>query len=307
MINIVGVGASLLDIIMVCPNFPKEDTKMRVDKILYQCGGPCSTALVTSSILGSSSAYLGCLTDDNYSTIMYNEFLEYGVQTEYVIFKKSYASAFAVVLVSQENGSRTIIWNKGTLPSPTKDEIPEDIIKNAKVLILDGNHTIAGLHAAEIARKNGVKVLLDAGNMYPDIENFVKVSDLLIISDEFSRKFSRLDNSEDAATNIFNKYNPEILVITKGKEGGILYYGKEIYSYPSFPVKVVDTTGAGDVFHGAYAFGYTLGWSPEKICHFSSAVSALKCTKLGGRTGIPTYNETIDFLINQKDPFFISK
>ena len=94
----------------------------------------------------------------------------------------------------------------------------------------------------------------------------------------------------------FSKYSPQIVVITRGKKGGILYDGKKTESYPAMKVKVVDSNGAGDVFHGAFAFALTKGYDAYKSCIFSSAVSALKCTKVGARDAVPTFVETVKFL-----------
>lgn len=101
---------------------------------------------------------------------------------------------------------------------------------------------------------------------------------------------------QDAALKLKEMYNPDVIVITQGKDGGILYDGSKITKYPAFNVEAVDTNGAGDVFHGAFAFALTKGYSYYKCCIFSSAVSALKCTKLGARQGVPSFDETINFL-----------
>ena len=101
---------------------------------------------------------------------------------------------------------------------------------------------------------------------------------------------------EEAAKKLFETYHPEILVITQGKHGGILYDGEKITPYPAFPVEAVDTNGSGDVFHGAFAFALTKGWDYYRCCVFSSAVSALKCTQVGARQSVPTYEATLDFL-----------
>ena len=95
---------------------------------------------------------------------------------------------------------------------------------------------------------------------------------------------------------LYEKYNPEVVVITQGKKGGIIFDGRELKSYPAFLVNAVDTNGSGDVFHGAFAFAMTKKMEYNKACIFSSAVSALKCTKIGAREGVPTYDETINFL-----------
>ena len=102
--------------------------------------------------------------------------------------------------------------------------------------------------------------------------------------------------AEDAAKILFERYDPETVVVTQGKKGGIIYNGKEVKSYPAFEVKAVDTNGSGDVFHGAFAAAVCKGFDYEKCCLFSSAVSAIKCTGIGARESVPSFEETKKFM-----------
>ena len=132
--------------------------------------------------------------------------------------------------------------------------------------------------------------------LYEGVENLLPYADILIPSEEFATGHTKTENAEDAAKILYEKYSPEIVVITQGKKGGIIYDGKAVESYPAFLVDAVDSNGSGDVFHGAFAFAVTKNMDYKKACVFSSAVSALKCTKIGAREGVPTYDETINFL-----------
>jgi len=170
--------------------------------------------------------------------------------------------------------------------------------------MVDGNDMAAAIAGAKLAKKSGTKVLYDAGGLYEGVENLLPYADLLIPSEEFALGHTGAKTAEEAAKILFKKYNPEIVVITQGKNGGILYDGTQVQSYPAFVVDAVDTNGSGDVFHGAFAFCVTKGYNYFKACTFSSAVSALKCTKFGAREGVPTYEETIEFLKERgKDEF----
>ena len=141
-----------------------------------------------------------------------------------------------------------------------------------------------------------MKVLYDAGGLYAGIERLLPLADILIPSAEYALGFTQKATLEDAARDLNARFHPEIVVITNGAEGGILFDGAQIRSYPAFKVEVADSNGAGDVFHGAFAFAVTRGWDYFKCCVFSSAVSALKCTKVGARSGVPFYTEVEDFL-----------
>ena len=162
--------------------------------------------------------------------------------------------------------------------------------------MVDGNELDAAIEGALIAKQSGTKVLYDAGGLYEGVENLLPLADYLIPSEEFALGHTKTKTAEEAAKVLFEKYAPEIVVITQGKKGGIIYDGKTLASYPAFLVDAVDSNGSGDVFHGAFAFSAVLGYTVEKACLFASAVSALKCTKIGARTGVPSYAETVNFL-----------
>ena len=120
--------------------------------------------------------------------------------------------------------------------------------------------------------------------------------DILIPSEEFALGFTGEKTAETAAKKLYTSFSPDIVVITQGKKGGILYDGKDIVAYPAFPVTATDTNGSGDVFHGAFAYAITAGLDFFKAAIFSSAVSAIKCTKIGARAAVPTRKEVIQFL-----------
>ena len=139
-------------------------------------------------------------------------------------------------------------------------------------------------------------MLYDAGGIYEDVEKLLRLTDILIPSEEFSLEFTGKKTAEDAAHALFEMFSSEVVVITQGKEGGIILQNGEIRRYPSFKVNAVDSNGAGDVFHGAFAYAVTKGFSYYDCCVFASAVSALKCTRVGARQAVPSYNDTINFL-----------
>ena len=185
---------------------------------------------------------------------------------------------------------------RGNVPPTEIDEKAAKAIAEAEVLMVDGNDMEAAIEGAKIARENGTKVLYDAGGLYEGVERLLPYADILIPSEEFSLGHTGAETAEEAAKILYEKYSPEVVVITQGKNGGIIYDGNKAESYPAFLVEAVDSNGSGDVFHGAFAFAITEKLDYKKACVFSSAVSALKCTKFGSREAVPTYGETINFL-----------
>ncbi|MDD2504082.1 MAG: PfkB family carbohydrate kinase [Clostridia bacterium] len=296
MSKIVGIGSSVHDTLMVTREFPAEDTKIQAQETFIQGGGPCATALVAASKLGVTSSYIGTLGNDIYGSYMMDDFKRYGVGIDNIIQKDDYVSFHSFVILNSSSSSRTCIWNKGTIPELQHDEINLNTIKNAELLHLDGHQLDAAIYAAGKARENGVKVSLDAGGVYPGIEKLLPLVDFLIPSEEFVLKIMDKTNIKEAAAALYAKYKPEVFIVTQGSRGGFFYNGREYERYRSFTVDAIDTNGAGDVFHGAFIAGYVKGMDIRKTIHFASAVAALKCTQIGARNSVPSYDNTIQFL-----------
>ena len=296
MAKIVGIGANVFDTLYSVDTYPTEDTKMRANAVKASGGGPCATGLVAASKLGESCAFIGNSTDDNGAKFLKEDFEKYGVDTGYIKVLPGYDTFCSCIWLAKETTSRTCVFFRGNVPPTQIDASCEKAIADAQVLMVDGNDMQAAIQGAKIARKNGTKVLYDAGGLYEGVENLLPYADILIPSEEFALGHTKAQTAEDAARILYERYSPEVVVITQGKNGGIIFDGKKTEKYPAFLVDAVDSNGSGDVFHGAFAFAITRKMSYNKACVFSSAVSALKCTKVGAREGVPTYDETIEFL-----------
>ena len=296
MYDIIGIGSTVFDMLMLTESFPAEDSKVQAKTTRIQAGGPCATALVTASCLGAGAAYMGTVGDDMYGKYMLDSMRRYRVGVECVRTVENCESFHCVVLINEENVTRTVIWNKGTVPMPLKEDINLDVLKQAKYLYLDGHQTGTAIYAAKCAREFGVKVFLDAGGRYPGIENLLPLVDVLIPSEEFAHGITGADTAEAAIHMMYESYHPEILVVTQGRAGGILYNQGSIERYPAFMVDAIDTNGAGDVFHGAFAAGLVRSMTPINCARFASAVSAMKCRCFGTREGIPDYEQALAFM-----------
>jgi sugar/nucleoside kinase (ribokinase family) len=292
MAKIVGIGACVFDTLYNIPTYPAEDTKMRASGSKPAGGGPVATGLVAAQKLGESTAYIGVLADDNGGAFLKGDFEKYGVDTSLVEVKRGYRSFASVLWLCADTATRTCVFDKGDLPPLALSEEQRAAIADAHILMVDGNELDAAVEAAEIARKNGVKVLYDCGGLYPNVDRLLALTDIMIPSEEFAMGHTGESCAEDAARRLYEMYSPEVVVVTQGKRGGILYDGEKLVSYPIYPADVVDSNGSGDVFHGAFAAGVMKGFDYEKCCHFSSAVSAVKCMGVGARESVPDF-ETV--------------
>lgn len=294
--EIVGIGANVHDTLITLPFYPDEDSKLAAESIIECGGGPCGTGLVAAGKLGASCAYIGVLSDDNAGKFLLQDMQRFGISDEYVDVKSGYSVFSSYIWLSGKTASRTCVFNRGNLPPLTLNEKQMTAVKKAKILMVDGNEMDAAVEAAKQARKCGVKVLYDAGGLYDGVEQLLPYADFLIPSREFALAHTGEKTPEMAAKRLYEMYKPEMVAVTCGAEGGVLYDGEICQNYPSFPVEAVDSNGAGDVFHGAFAFAQIRKLTFMESCLFSSAVSALKCTRVGARDGVPVTPEVIKFL-----------
>ncbi|MEE0968681.1 MAG: PfkB family carbohydrate kinase [Clostridia bacterium] len=296
MIKIVGIGANVHDTLINLTEYPSEDTKMRALSQKSCGGGPCATGLVAASKLGASAAYIGDVAAGGSGDFLISDFEKFGVSTALMGKKEGYTQFTSYVMLSAKTTSRTIVFDKGDMPGTEMTEERLRAVREAEILMVDGNDLDAAVIAAKEARAAGTKVLYDAGGRYEGIERLLPLADILVPSEEFALGITGKETAEEAAKALYEMYTPEIVIITRGIRGGVGYNGKEEFSYSAFPVEAVDSNGAGDVFHGALAFALTMNYNYYDACVFSSAVSALKCTKVGARDGVPSYDETLKFL-----------
>ena len=257
--SVVGIGASVYDILMTVEGYPHKDTKQRGLETRFQCGGPCATGLVAVRKLGETACYMGTVGDDLYGAFVKAELERYGVDTARVRVKPG-LTFHSVVLPNTRSGSRTCVWNRGDAAPPTEDDVDLDVLRQAKFLHLDGNHLDCAIYAAKKAREFGVTV------------------------------------SMDAARALQQTCHPQTLIVTQGSRGGFLWEDGREVRYPVFPVHTIDSNGAGDTFHGAFLAARLKGMSVYEACRFASAASALKCTRFGAQQGIPSCGEVLDFL-----------
>jgi sugar/nucleoside kinase (ribokinase family) len=292
--DFVGLGFSGLDYLCLTPRIPADD-KVEALATLTQGGGPAATATYTAARLGSRTAFIGVTGDDERGRLIAAGLRDGGVDTATLVIRPNAESPAAFCWTEEPTGHRSIVWTRGGAQALAREEIDIGMIKNARLLHLDGHQTPAAIHAAQGARAGGTTVSIDAGTLVPGIETLLTLSDLVITSEPFAQRFTGEDNPELAVRKLFAGPR-RFAAVTLGSKGSIGFDGKAIYRQPSFPVKVVDTTGAGDAFHGAFAYRFLNGGDWAACLRFAAAVAALSCTAFGGRTGIPTLGETERFL-----------
>ena len=298
--QIVGIGACVMDTLITLDHYPTEDTKQKALTVKTAGGGPTATGLVAAARLGADSSFVGVLSADGSGTFLKQDFERFGVDVSRIRQLAGYRSFTSTIWLAMDKATRTCVFDRGDLPSLKLEERDKAAIAGAQILMIDGNEMDAAREGCLVARQNGTKVLYDCGGLYPHVERLLALTDVMIPSEEFAMGHTGCDSAEAAARRLYEQYEPEVVVVTCGKEGGVYYDGTELWHYPAFPVEAVDTNGSGDVFHGAFAAGMIKGLSYRDCCLFASAVSAIKCTGVGARESVPEIERVRSFLEERK-------
>lgn len=288
-----GLGQACLDHIAIIDGYPAEDTKVEAEVLLTAGGGPVATALVGLSRLGVKAYLMGVVGDDNAGSAIIKGLREEKIDVSGVKVRRSGESQKAFIIVNRRDGTRTIVWKRPSARVLAPAETDRARISGSDMLILDGLMAEASIKAAAIARKAGVPVLLDAGRVREAMMELCALSDFVVGSAEFAKGLG-LDPVR--AVERLSALGCKASTITLGREGSVTSCGGRLIVHKGFAVDAIDTTGAGDVFHGGYAYGVLMGWTIDETIEFASAFAAIKCMSPGGRAGIPTLAQTMRFI-----------
>ena len=290
-----GFGVCPLDYLSLLKFYPRLDEKIEAKGVSIQGGGPVPTAVAALAKLGAKVCFLGKVGDDAEGRKVLENLKKEGVNADYLIVDKKSTTAKAFIWIDEKTGKRTVVLDQTKIRPTKKSELL--FLDKAKIrfLHLDFREPEINIFLAKWAKKQKAKVILDMGSQRGDVEKIFPLVDYLVVSKRFAYSYTRSDDLFEAL-NILIKKGFKCVVMTAGEEGSVCATPDRIFHKPAFKVKVKDTTGAGDVFHGAFIFGLLKNWDLEKIIEFSNACAALKCTQLGGRAGIPTLIEVKRFL-----------
>jgi sulfofructose kinase len=298
-LDVVGVGKSCVDLIVKVDHVPKSDESLPMQDFTMQGGGKVSTALVAAARLGTRAGFIGVVGNDTFGNFIIQDFTKHNIDISQVIKEEGKTSPFSVIVSDTEGQGRSIIWDNGTVSELKWDDINTAYLKKASFIHLAGSSQVEQ-QIARFAKQNGSKVVYDADFYEPTVEEILPWIDVLIPSQEFADAYwkGKLATAEDYidVAKDLSKYGAEVVVITLGKKGAVGYYQGKSFFQEAFKVPVVDTTGAGDVFHGAFIAGLLQKQSYEECTRFATAVAALKTLALGGRAGIPTFRDVEKFL-----------
>lgn len=296
--DVTGIGCSAWDYLGIVKTYPQPGEKSRMKRFEGQGGGQIATALVSVARLGGKAAIIDTVGDDLFGINIRKGLVEEGIDDTFLITDPGKESLVALCMIPENSGNRAIFFTKGTKKILEPEEVPKDIIIKSNCLLADDHHRKASAQACHYAREANIPVVTDIERDNICNDELFHLGTHHIIPEDYLLKYTQEKDLENALKAIKETYKPEIVITTMGDRGSMAYNGKEFIRQDAHHIaKVIDTTGAGDVFHGTFCYGLSLGYDLKTNLQFSSLIASMKCRKLGGQAGIP-YIEELNGLWN---------
>ena len=294
----VGFGLNAVDHLIVVPEYPAFDTKMRFLDHKLSAGGQTATAMVALQRLGLKTAYAGRFGSDVEGQFGLATLKDEGVNTDSAEVVQGSATQLAFITIDARSGERTIVWDRDERLAYKPDEAPRDFGSQGRVLHLDAHDPPACVRVAQDAKEAGTIISADIDNVYEGLPALLPMIDILIGSKEFPRRVTGIGDARASLIELKNRYGLAIAGMTLGDKGALVYCDGQFIESPAYaaPGGCRDTTGAGDAFHAGFLYGLLTGEDVETSLQFGNAVAAMKCSALGARPGLPTREQLEDFL-----------
>ena len=292
--DIVGFGLNSVDYVCVLPEFPSPYSKSELLQYETLAGGQVATALSFLARMGLNTKYIGKVGSDDAGRVSLESFEGKSVDVSSVLVERGARNSFSVILVDQRNGERTVLCRREKGLDFRESELNEEDLCSGRVFFLDGYDAMA-LNAAACCQKRQIPVCADLDAVVPNCRLLLENIDFLIVSSNFPSEFTGISDpraSFEALRQSFDGF----LAMTLGAQGVDAWAGGQCIRFPGIHVNAVDTTGAGDVFHGAFIFGLLQNWALEKIMSFANTAAGLSCMKLGARAGIRPLSEILHYM-----------
>lgn len=295
--DLIAYGTPFIDNLVHIDHLPtKKDEGARMLQTSWQGGGKVSSALTAFGQLGGASSMIGTVGADSYGDFLVKDYGRYNVDTSRMV--RDGTNYFSLVLSDPITHGRNIISRPGTVRKYTVEDIDEEFVRRHKVLHLENPDAVSH-RLAEIIHENGGTVCYDGDGYSEQAQQFLPEIDVFIGSEFYYTKlFGDSEEYEKNLRSVMEK-GPRIVVFTLGDKGSVVAWKDGYYFAPGYKVKVVDTLGAGDVYHGGFLYAMMEEKLPPDQCaQFANAVSAIKCTGIGGRAATPTLQMVKDFMAN---------
>lgn len=296
MYDVVGIDMPCVDLLCHIEKIPEPNETMEIAESSWQGGGKVATGIVAAARLGLKTAIIGKVGDDVYGRYCINDFIKHDVDVGNMQVEKNKTTTFCVVLSDSRTNGRNILYRKGSASLDEMSASDYEMIRNSRFLHIAGWKSIH-VEAAKHAKEHGTITVLDADSYSPGLDEIMPYIDILIASEFVYKHYFTDDNYMENLKEFTRDWgNLDTVIFTFGGDGCAGISNGRFFRILAYKVDVRDTVGAGDVYHGAYIYGLCQNWDAEKCADFASAVSAIKCTRIGGRAGIPTAAMTEEFM-----------
>jgi sugar/nucleoside kinase (ribokinase family) len=294
----VGFGLNAVDHLVVAPEYPAFDTKVRFLEHTLSAGGQTATAMVALQRLGLKTAYAGRFGSDAEGRFGLQSLKDEGVNVELTEVVEGATNQIAFIIIDARSGERTIIWDRDERLSYRADEAPLELASRGRVLHMDAHDPPACRSMALAAKAAGAIVSIDVDNIYEGLIELLPHVDIQIFSAEFPHRLTAIGDERTSLAEIKARYGGAVVGMTRGARGALVCCQGQFIESPTFPVPggCRDTTGAGDAFRGGLLYGLLSGEDVETSLRLANACAALKCRKLGARAALPTRDELRKFL-----------
>jgi sugar/nucleoside kinase (ribokinase family) len=293
-VDLVGVGLNATDTIIPLVTYPERGSKVEYANASVMLGGQAATTVIACQTWGLSTRYVGKLGEDDAARMHRKAFALAGVQAELTAVANA-ASPQSLILVD-EGGERTVLCRRDERLLLQPGDLRREWIVNARSLHVDGYETAAATVAAQWARAAGIPVIADLDELYAGVEDLIANVDYLIVSRDFPCRLMADPDLESALRRMHLRFRCTLTAATLGEGGVLAWDGRQLHHRPAYRVPVVDTTGAGDIFHAGFIFGLLQGWELERQLDFACAAAAINCMASGARGGIQSVDAIEDLM-----------
>lgn len=292
--DVIGIGESSVDEVYRLPGAVGPNVKLPLPSKQIRYGGQVATTLATCASFGLRAAFLGTAGDDDHAYQLCRALEDRGVDTTLLV-RRPARHRRAIVLVSEQTGDRTVLWERDERLTLQPDEVPQAVIERTRLLHVDDVDVDAALVAAGIARRAGIAVTSDIDHVNEKTRALIAAVSVPIFSEQVPQALTGESDPERALRRL-RATHAGMLCVTLGSRGAMLLDGNQLYRVPAPSVQAVDATGAGDVFRGAFIYALLRGDSPVDILRFANAAAALSCTHEGALDSVPRLEAVEEFL-----------
>lgn len=298
----VGFGLNAVDHLIVVPEYPAFDTKIRLLEHKQSAGGQTATTMVSLRRLGLKTAYAGRFGSDPEGLFGFQTLKDDDVKVDFAEVVEGARNQIAFITIDARSGERTIVWDRDDRLAYKPEDAPAEFGSMGRVLHLDAHDPPACVRVAQAARASGTIVSADIDNVYEGLPELLPLIDIMIGSKEFPRRVTGITDKRAALVELKARYGCTLVGMTIGAAGAVVYGDGSFIESPGFaaPGGCRDTTGAGDAFHGGFLYGLLTGEDIETSLRLGNAVAAIKCSALGARTALPARSELEQFLTQSR-------